>query len=91
MAPEQTLGRPLTPAADIWGLGAILYELLTGSVPAGNGKPVPPSASNPAADDGLSRICLGCLGHETAERYASVAELVEELGCYLQQQTEAPK
>jgi serine/threonine-protein kinase len=80
MAPEQTAGKPVTPAADVWSLGAVLCELLTGSVPV-------PGKINPAVDEELARICLRCLGHDPEERYASADHLVDALTRYLEQST----
>jgi eukaryotic-like serine/threonine-protein kinase len=98
MAPEQAQGRTdLTEAVDIYGLGAILYKLLTGRTPfvgtreevlaqtADPERPVPsPSASNDNVGTGseLGLICLECLAKEPDRRYASASALADELERY---------
>ena len=94
MAPEQAAGRisALAPVTDVYGLGAILYECLTGQPPFRNGavletlravqsdKPVPPHQLHPPVDRGLEAICLRCLEKIPEKRYASAQELAEDLG-----------
>jgi len=93
MAPEQVAGRSceVGPPADIYALGAILYELLTGVVPfrgktpletmrkVMEGMPEPPSRVRPDVPVELETICLKCLEREPARRYLSAAELAEDL------------
>jgi serine/threonine-protein kinase len=91
MAPEQMAGRPLTPAADIWSLGAVLHELLTGRPPfvdaaghlgAGQKETGEPSFSpglHPGAAELLARIGLRCLKCDPAARYGTAADLAEDL------------
>jgi serine/threonine-protein kinase len=96
MAPEQASGRSaeVGPAADIYRLGAILYELLTGQPPFHRESPLDtlldilgrepryPRQINPRVPRGLELICLKCLAKSPAERYASAAALADDLERY---------
>jgi formylglycine-generating enzyme required for sulfatase activity len=92
MAPEQAAGkvRDTGPAADVYGLGALLYECLTGRPPFEgpqhvvlvrvlNDEPVPPSRLVPKVPADLATICLKCLSKEPARRYGSAEELANDL------------
>lgn len=97
MPPEQMAGnrKPVGPPSDVYGIGAILYHLLSGRAPfqaesivdvlrqVQEQDPVSPRRLNPSVPRDLETICMKCLAKEPARRYATAAELADELGRFL--------
>jgi outer membrane protein assembly factor BamB/predicted Ser/Thr protein kinase len=97
MAPEQALGRA-DARSDVYGVGAILYELTTGRPPfTGDNAaeillqvmerdPAPPRAADPGIPRDAEAVILKCLEKEPARRYATMAELIEDLEAVLRRE-----
>src|SRR5438094_7947256 len=97
MAPEQAVGNnaAVSSATDVYGLGAVFYQLLTGQPPFAGGttyetikllldtEPRQPRLLNPKIDHDLSTICLKCLEKDPKRRYSSALTLAEDLERWL--------
>ncbi|HMC26343.1 MAG TPA: serine/threonine-protein kinase, partial [Verrucomicrobiae bacterium] len=97
MAPEQAVGNnaAISSVTDVYGLGAVLYQLLTGQPPFAGGttyetikllldtEPRQPRLLNPKIDHDLSTICLKCLEKDPKRRYSSALTLAEDLERWL--------
>jgi TolB-like protein/tRNA A-37 threonylcarbamoyl transferase component Bud32/Tfp pilus assembly protein PilF len=97
MAPEQAVGSNsvVSSVTDVYGLGAVLYQLLTGHPPFAGGttyetikllldtEPKQPRLLNPKIDRDLSTICLKCLEKDPKRRYSSALALAEDLEHWL--------
>jgi len=96
MAPEQAMGRLdlVGPRSDVYGLGAILYEILTAEPPFAGSKhevlrkvvsedPTPPRQRLPGIPRALDGICMKCLARNPEDRYDSAADLAKDVQRYL--------
>jgi eukaryotic-like serine/threonine-protein kinase len=98
LSPERALGkRELAPTSDVYAIGAILYEMLTGRPPflaaslqetllgIRDNEPVSPRSLNPFIPRDLETICLKCLQKEPSRRYPTADALARDLNCWLHQ------
>jgi hypothetical protein len=91
LSPEQAMGEEVGPASDLYSLGIVLYEMLTGEVPFDAENPIaiamkhvseapePPREKNPSVPEGLQAITLKLLAKEPEDRYANTDDLIEDL------------
>ena len=91
ISPEQAMGEPVGPQSDLYSLGIVLYEMLTGALPFDaetpigialkhvNGYLVPPNQVNPEVPEGINAVAVRLLEKNPEDRYANAEELIEDL------------
>ena len=91
MSPEQAKGEPVGPRSDLYSLGVVLYEMLTGNLPYEadsaiaqaikhiNERPCSPRKANPEVPEALDALTIKLLAKNPGDRYASAAELADDL------------
>src|SRR3954447_9315898 len=91
MSPEQALGKPATPKSDLYSLGVVLYEALTGELPFTADNPiavsmkhvneplVPPKEIDPSIPEGMNALVTRLMAKDPEDRYASADELADDL------------
>ena len=91
MSPEQALGRPTTPKSDLYSLGVVLYEALTGELPYTADNPIavsmkhvneplrPPIEIDPSIPEGMNALVTKLLAKDPEDRYADADELADDL------------
>jgi beta-lactam-binding protein with PASTA domain len=91
ISPEQAMGEPVGPASDLYSLGVVLYEMLTGELPYDadtplgiamkhvNGHLRQPKELNPTVPGGINAITIRLLAKNPEDRYTSDSELIEDL------------
>ncbi|MDQ4000982.1 MAG: Stk1 family PASTA domain-containing Ser/Thr kinase [Actinomycetota bacterium] len=91
ISPEQAMGDPVGPQSDLYSLGVVLYEMLTGTLPYDaetslgiamkhvNGHLIPPREINPEVTEGINAVTVKLLAKNPGDRYADADELIEDL------------
>ncbi len=91
MSPEQALGEPATPRSDLYSLGVVLYEALTGELPFTADNPIavsmkhvtealrPPREIDPTIPEGMNALIVKLMAKDPEDRYASAGELADDL------------